>query len=1040
VLLSTLTVLNLNDSGPGSLRQAILDATAGDTINFQAGLSGTIVLTSGELDISQNLTIAGPGAGVLAVSGNNTSRVFGLSSATVQISGLTVTRGFTNGGPGSAGGAITANSAALTLSDCVFSNNQSLGDNGGAIECSGGSSLVISDCTFTNNAAANNGGAIDSPGASLTITGCTFDHNAAAGSGPISGGGALSIGTGTVAITNSTFFANTAASNGGAINSNFAATFNLVNDTIDCNSAGGSGGGISTVGTFNLADTIVADNSAGFSGPDISGTVISQDYNLISNASGATFTGSTTHNQIGTDPLLGPLTDNGGPTATQALGVGSAALEQVPAASAPATDQRGQSRPFGSAADIGAFEATRNYFFVVNTNDSGPGSLRQAILDANATANLAGGNDVIQFNIPGNGVQVITPTTSLPAITDPVLLDGYSQPGAAPNPLSLGDNAALLIDINGSLAGGDGLTLDAGGSTVQGLVINHFAGAGVVVQGNNNTIRGDFIGTDAAGTGAAGNGGAGVLLRNGATANSVGGTAAGDGNTIAFNHTGVVVIGSTTTGDSITGNAIVGNAALGIDLGGTGVPVPNNSAGHVGPNDFQNFPVLESVTGNTVSGFLDSTPATPFRLEFFANTTYDPSGFGQGEIFLGSTVVTSTAGPTPFSFSYTAVSGKRFLTATATDLSTGDTSEFSDQDQPPALAAPAAASVNEDAALAFTGADALSVSDADNNGSDPEQVSLSVAHGTLTLASTAGLTFTGGGNGTASLTVTGALAALNAALAGLTYTARNYDGPDTLAIGESDLAAPQLGGPQTATASVALTVNFVNDPPSFTGSDQTAAENSGPHVLPGWARFSPGPGANEAGQTATYIVTNVSNPALFRVLPAVDANGTLTYVLAPNVFGASTFNVQVRDSGGTARGGVDTSAAQTFRLAVTPVTAPLVVTPGVLVARARSELRVQGINFTPQTVVLVNGKPRRAWFLSSTLLLVGLPRTTLVRVGSGEFVRVFTLTKHIRVTVCTLTAGLPPLGPVRLRVVGRVVDRRVASQEMRWLFDPLDQR
>src|SRR5262249_22320628 len=151
----------------------------------------------------------------------------------------------------------------------------------------------------------------------LTISGSTFDHNT---SNSTDGGGALSIGTGTVALTNCTFTANAADSgHGGAINSNFAATLTPVNCTIAANSARDGGGIRAAAGTtLNLANTIVAGNSA-VSGPDVSGTIVSQDYNLIQDTSGASFTGTTTHNLTGVSPLLGPLADNGGPTKTMAL-------------------------------------------------------------------------------------------------------------------------------------------------------------------------------------------------------------------------------------------------------------------------------------------------------------------------------------------------------------------------------------------------------------------------------------------------------------------------------------------------------------------------------------------------------------------------------------------------------------------------------------------------------------------------------------------------------------------------------------------------
>jgi ribosomal protein L6P/L9E len=92
-LLSTFTVANLHDSGSGSLRSAIAAASSGDTINFARGLRGTITLTSGELSITDSVTINGPGANELSVSGNDSSRVFEVAAGQVSISGLTITDG-----------------------------------------------------------------------------------------------------------------------------------------------------------------------------------------------------------------------------------------------------------------------------------------------------------------------------------------------------------------------------------------------------------------------------------------------------------------------------------------------------------------------------------------------------------------------------------------------------------------------------------------------------------------------------------------------------------------------------------------------------------------------------------------------------------------------------------------------------------------------------------------------------------------------------------------------------------------------------------
>jgi hypothetical protein len=116
------TVTNLLDAGPGTLRQAILDTPPGGTVDFQADLSGTITLTSGELSIAKDLTIAGPGANVITVSGNGASRVFDITGAfAVAITGLTIGDGQVVG-VNAAGGGIN-NAGMLTITACLFMDN-----------------------------------------------------------------------------------------------------------------------------------------------------------------------------------------------------------------------------------------------------------------------------------------------------------------------------------------------------------------------------------------------------------------------------------------------------------------------------------------------------------------------------------------------------------------------------------------------------------------------------------------------------------------------------------------------------------------------------------------------------------------------------------------------------------------------------------------------------------------------------------------------------------------------------------------------------
>ena len=108
--------------------------------------------------------------------------------------------------------------------------------------------------------------------------------------------------------------------------------------------------------------------------------------------------------------------------------------------------------------------------YVTNTNDSGPGSLRQALTEA--AASNSPGADTIDFKLPGTGPFVIAPASPLPAVSHPTIINGYSQPGAHTNSLSTGDNAVIQIQIDGSTSGGaDGLVLSGGGSTVEGLSI-----------------------------------------------------------------------------------------------------------------------------------------------------------------------------------------------------------------------------------------------------------------------------------------------------------------------------------------------------------------------------------------------------------------------------------------------------------------------------------------------------------------------------------------------------------------------------------------
>jgi hypothetical protein len=302
-------------------------------------------------------------------------------------------------------------------------------------------------------------------------------------------------------------------------------------------------------------------------------------------------------------------------------------------------------------------------FVVNNTNDGGTGSLRQAILDANATANI-GGPDLITFNINGPGVQTISPGSVLPPITDPVTIDGYTQPGASPNTQASGSNAVLLIQLSGAQVPTPfpaGLAITAGNSTVQGLIINHFtqSGDGIFLGTNGgNTIVGNWIGTDATGNTAAGNFN-GVEANNGSSNNTIGGTTPQARNILSGNQsTGVVFFAS--NNNIVQGNYIGTNAQGKGDVGnnGTGVVASVNSTGNqiggttatarniISGNDFAGVSLGENNTlqGNYIGTDVTGMLAVPNGQGVIIDQVFSPSNnliggtaTGAGNLISGNT-------------------------------------------------------------------------------------------------------------------------------------------------------------------------------------------------------------------------------------------------------------------------------------------------------------------------------------------------------------------------------------------------------------------
>ena len=278
---------------------------------------------------------------------------------------------------------------------------------------------------------------------------------------------------------------------------------------------------------------------------------------------------------------------------------------------ATATDPSGNTSEFSQDIQV----PLANPLIVTTTADAGPGSLRAAIEYSNANTVA----DTISFNIPGAGVQTISPLTPLPTITNPVTIDGYTQPGAKPNDAGVNDDAILLIELSGASvvgAAADGLSIAAGNSTVRGLAIEGFvngptAGAAAIAlnTNGNNLIEGDFIGTNPSGTIGSGNI-TGVDI-NGGTGNTIGGTSAAARNVISANdESGVrvelfVAAGTLIQGNSIgtdaTGRVALGNGEAGIDLAGSSVTVSRNVISGNGQNGVVAND-SEAIFGNRIVG------------------------------------------------------------------------------------------------------------------------------------------------------------------------------------------------------------------------------------------------------------------------------------------------------------------------------------------------------------------------------------------------------------------------------------------------------
>jgi gliding motility-associated-like protein len=443
---TTFVVINTNDSGAGSMRDAITNvngAGAGTHTINATGVSGTILLVTTLPTIAADVIINGPSSGApLNISGNSTI------SCVATSAGFTVTFNYINfidGTSGANAGAI-ANDAVLNLNHCSFTNNRAPAGTGGCVFSNG--NIHVSNCIFSNNSCDGYGGVFEFYGTFISVDSSSFTGNSSA-----TGGGAAidANGNGNALVRYSTFFNNTGqtdavfwtdgtdtiigctfnnnnatqnivsltGANSLVINSTFSqntssgdcggifmggSATSLVNCTIFGNTAQNGGGVIDNEGDSNISNCIIVGNTASASGSDyysFSGFPLlsTNGHNILSDVTGVLFLGNTAGNVVAPAATVinVALANNGGKTFTHALPFCSPAINAGTATGAMATDQRGVARV--GTVDIGAFEADAAHALPIVTLSALPAT----VSSGSSTVLTAGGGVSYVWNTGASG-------------------------------------------------------------------------------------------------------------------------------------------------------------------------------------------------------------------------------------------------------------------------------------------------------------------------------------------------------------------------------------------------------------------------------------------------------------------------------------------------------------------------------------------------------------------------------------------------------------------------------------------------------------
>ena len=546
-----------------SLREAIETLNAGgvdvsETITFDTAAMGTdtieITRTTGPCKgdlVTQvsGITIDGdldsngtPDITIDGAGDERAGRVFAFktSDITTNLNGLIIQ----NGESTQDGGGICLNKGNLNLSNCIVQNN-STDSSGGGIHMNAGTNLNMENTAILNNTAKMSGGGITNDNGTLTISGSLISNNSVTGTGGSFGkGGGIAMKVGGIStIANSTISGNNASQEGGGVYISDG-TININNSTIafntsdNDNDSSGDGGGIYNNGsnTVNLFHTIISDNTNGLgvsaSPSDLYGTIITQGYNLIKDAlTAGTLVDGVGGDQVGVDPLLTALSDNGGLTQTHEIPFNSPAINAGdPAYSGELTiDQRGTGfiREAQTTIDIGAYEnQTGNAIIVTTVTDEtfdggdlsaetadGTGlSLREAIAVANAGENVG-----FDSEISGG---TITLTNGEIALNKALIIDGDINEddkaditisgGGASRAMNITADATLIsitIDNSNAGTGNGGAILNTANLTIYDSTISNssakFGGGIRTSTGTVNLERVTFNGNTAASAGGA---------------------------------------------------------------------------------------------------------------------------------------------------------------------------------------------------------------------------------------------------------------------------------------------------------------------------------------------------------------------------------------------------------------------------------------------------------------------------------------------------------------------------------------------------------